>query len=268
MRWSERNHTPRKHGQRGGRFAAAIATTGITALLPPVTGLPGLSPPGTPATSGIATHYAPTPQGNCSYPSPPPDGLYAALSPSEYANGSACGEYLDVAGPHGGSVQVEVTDQCPQCASSHIDLSEGAFSRLAPLSAGLINVSYHTVTNPSLPAPVSVEVKPGSSASWLALLPMSTGNPLSSVQVQNSSGGWDSLTQSGYGYWIAQQGEGPGPFTVRLTDTAGHTVTLNGITLSPGGTQNTGTWMYGNATAPGLPGLNPGGPMRPDQGRL
>jgi len=201
----------------------------------------------TPAvSSGTATHYAPTPQGNCSYPSPPPNGLYAALPPSEYDHGAACGEYVDVAGPQGHKVQAEVTDQCPECANGHIDLSQGAFSRLAPLPAGQIGTSYHSVTNPALPAPLSVRVKEGSSANWLALLPMNTGNPLSSVQVRNSSGGWDHLSRSGYGYWIAQGGEGPGPFAVKLTDMAGHTATLSGITLSPGQVQNTGTWMYGH----------------------
>lgn len=229
-----------------GAIVTASLTAGLSAAAAGASGARAAAdgPPTAAVSDGTATHYAPTPQGNCSYPSPPSSGLYAALPPSEYDNGAACGEYLNVDRPGGGTVKVEVTDQCPQCAPGHIDLSQGAFSRLASLPTGIINVSYHPVTDPPLPAPISVEVKPGSSANWLALLPANTGNPLSSVQVQNSSGGWDTLTQSGYGYWIAQQGEGPGPFTVKLTDVAGHTVTLNGITLSPGTTQNTGTKMY------------------------
>jgi expansin (peptidoglycan-binding protein) len=276
---------------RGGVFAAAIIITGLTAALGAVTtvnasvaqagGLPPLPKLGI----DEATHYAPTPQGNCSYPSAPADGLYAALPPSEYAGGAACGEYLDVQGLgdlSGKKVRVEVIDQCPECATGHIDLSEKAFSQLDVLKAGIIAVTYQKVTDPPLTAPLSVKVKEGSSASWLALLPMNTGNPLASVQVQNSAGGWDSLTRSGYGYWIAQQGEGAGPFTVKLTDTNSHTVTLTGITLSPGTVQNTSTWMYGgSASTPALPGFpfwpfskanpsspagaNPGGPNQPAQ---
>ena len=154
--------------------------------------------------------------------------------------------YLEVTGPHG-SVRVKVTDQCPDCASGHIDLSEAAFARLAPLSAGLISVSYAPVSNPPLPGPVSVEVKQGSSQYWLALLADNTGNPLASVQVQTSSG-WLSLARASYNYWIAQSGSGPGPFTVRLTDTQGHQATVSGITLSPGAVQQTGTWMYGGGS--------------------
>lgn len=256
----EPNHRP-----RGGARAAAIVTIGLTTGFGTVSlsGAPGAraadGPVPTPAvSSGKATHYAPTPQGNCSYPSPPSNGLYAALPSSEWDNGAACGEYLDITGPNGHKVRAEVVDQCPQCEDGHVDLSQGAFSKLAPLPAGEIPVSYHTAANPPLPAPLAVRLKEGSSANWLALLPMNTGNPLSSVQVKNSSGGWDTLTEDGYGYWIAQQGEGPGPFTVKLTDTQGHTATLNGITLTPGQVQNTHTWMYGHRTAPGLPGLLPG----------
>lgn len=207
--------------------------------------------------SGVATNYAPTPEGNCSYPNPPSNQLYVALSPSEYDNGAACGEYVDVNGPHG-TVRAEVTDQCPECGPGHVDLSQPAFSKIAPLPKGEVPVSYTKVTNPPLTAPIAVKIKEGSSPNWLALLPMNTGNPLTSVQVQNHSGGWDNLTQSGYGYWIAQQGEGPGPFTIKLTDTNGNTATVNGINLSPGNTQTTNTWMYGSGNTSALPGNNQG----------
>ena len=105
------------------------------------------------------------------------------------------------------------------------------------------------MSDPPLPGPVSVEVKQGSSQYWLALLADNTGNPLASVQVQTSSG-WLSLARASYNYWIAQSGSGPGPFTVRLTDTQGHQATVSGITLSPGAVQPTGTWMYGGGSDP------------------
>jgi expansin len=196
--------------------------------------------------SRIATHYVLQGLPNCSYPSPPSDGLYVALPPADYASAAACGGYLEVTGPHG-SVRVKVTDQCPDCAAGHIDLSETAFAALAPLSAGLISVSYSSLADPLLPGPVSVEVKQGSSQYWLALLADNTGNPLAAVQVRTSSG-WLSLARASYDYWIASSGAGAGPFTVRLTDIEGHQVTVSGITLSPGTVQSTGTWMYGGGT--------------------
>jgi expansin (peptidoglycan-binding protein) len=159
--------------------------------------------------TGTATHYVlPASGGNCSYPGPPADGLYVALSPSEYDGAAACGGYLEVTGPDG-SVRVEVVDQCPPCQAGHIDLSETAFARLAPLSAGLIHVTYRTIADPPLPGPVSLRVKEGSSPYWLALLPMNTGNPVASVEVKSSSHGWQELARASFNYWIASSGLHP-----------------------------------------------------------
>lgn len=228
----------------------ACTTTRHTAAL----ALAALSgPAGTAGTvTGIATHYVLQGLPNCSYPSPPADGLFVALSPSEYDSAGACGGYLEVTGPDG-SVRVEVIDQCPECASGHIDLSETAFAALAPLSAGLINVSYTSLTDPALPGPITMEVKTGSSPYWLALLAGNTGNPLASVQVRTASGRWVSLARANYNYWIAPSGAGSGPFTVRLTDTAGNQVTVDGISLAPGSVQSTDSYMYGAGAAPGTP---------------
>jgi expansin (peptidoglycan-binding protein) len=197
-------------------------------------------------TSGEATHYelASGGTGNCSYPSPPAGQLYVALPPSEYGGSAACGSYLQVSGPDG-SVTVEVVDQCPECQAGHIDLSEQAFAKIAPLSAGLVPVTYRTLADPPLPASLSVLVKTGSSAYWLALLPINNGNPLATVAVSQGSGGWQELSRTTYGYWLASSGAGPGPFSVRLTDSLGHQATVHGITISPGVVQPTGTSMYG-----------------------
>ena len=195
--------------------------------------------------SGIATHYVLEGLPNCSYPTPPANGLFVALSPSEYDSAAACGGYMTVTGPNGSSVTVQVIDQCPECATGHIDLSEPAFAELAPLGAGLINVQYQYLVDPPLPGPVTMEVKQGSSQYWLALLADNTGNPLASVQVETASGGWVNLARANYNYWIAQSGAGSGPYTVRLTDTIGHTVTVQNIALDPGTVQSTGTYMYG-----------------------
>jgi expansin (peptidoglycan-binding protein) len=227
-------------GQASGTPACAAVLTG-NALAAQAGG----------TVTGIATHYVLQGLPNCSYPNPPADQLFVALSPSEYANAGGCGGYLEVTGPDG-SVRVKVIDQCPECATGHIDLSETAFARLAPLSAGLINVHYTYLSDPALPGPISIEVKDGSSQYWLALLADNTGNPLTSVQVRTSSG-WQSLQLANYNFWIAQSGAGPGPFTVRLTDNQGNATTVSGISLSPGSTEGTGTYMYGAGSNPAPP---------------
>jgi expansin len=202
--------------------------------------------------SGTATHYVLTSLPNCSYASPPANGLFVALPSPEYDGAAACGGYLTVTGPDG-SVTVQVIDQCPDCAAGHIDLSEPAFAELAPLNAGLINVRYQYLADPPLPGPITMEVKSGSSQYWLALLADNTGNPLASVQVQTASGGWVSLARASYNYWIAQSGAGTGPFTVRLTDTEGNQVTVHNVALDPGAVQSTGVYMYGAGSDPVSP---------------
>jgi expansin (peptidoglycan-binding protein) len=256
---ASRRHRHRRRNARwpllGAGVAAVAAAVAVAVGIGQAVGspacaleLPAAAEAGT--VSGTATHYVPQSGGNCSYPSPPADGLYVALPPSEYDSAAACGGYLEVHGPDG-SVRVEVVDQCPDCATGHIDLSTAAFSAIAPLSAGLVNVTYQHLADPAPPGPIGLRVKEGSSRYWLALLATNTGNPLASVAVQSASGGgWHDLARASYNYWIAQSGAGDGPFTVRLTDTAGHQVTAGGITLSPGVMQDTGTSMYGAGSAP------------------
>jgi expansin len=233
----------------GGQAACTSSALSSSALSSSALSLSALSlsaltvPAGT--VSGIATHYVLEGLPNCSYPTPPANGLFVALSPSEYDSAAACGGYLTVTGPSGSSVTVQVIDQCPECATGHIDLSEPAFAELAPLGAGLINVHYQYLADPPLPGPITMEVKQGSSQYWLALLAGNTGNPLASVQVETAAGGWVTLARANYNYWIASSGAGSGPFTVRLTDTQGHTVTVRNIALDPGAVQSTGTLMYG-----------------------
>ena len=264
----------RRPGFRAGPLAAAgagavVVLVALAVGISQATASPACASVVTPAaqtraaqTSGEATHYelAPGGMGNCSYPSPPAGQLYVALSPSEYGAAAACGSYLQVTGPDG-SVTAEVIDQCPECQAGHIDLSEQAFARIAPLSAGLVPVSYHTLADPPLPAPLSILVKTGSSAYYLALLPINNGNPLAGVAVHQGSGGWQELARTTYGYWLASSGAGPGPFTVRLTDSLGHQATVNGITISPGVVQPTGTSMYGAAAA--VPIATTAGPAAP-----
>jgi expansin len=159
---------------------------------------------------------------------------------------------VQVTGPDG-SVTAEVIDQCPPCQAGHVDLSEQAFARIAPLAAGLVPVTYHTVADPPLPAPLSLLVKDGSSAYWLALLPIGAGNPVTSVRVSSAARGGQELSRASYGYWLAPSGLGAGPFTVQLTDSEGHQATVTGVTLTPGVVQPTRTWMYGAAAPPSSP---------------
>lgn len=177
----------------------------------------------------------------CSYDGPPADGLYVALGFDEFADGAACGTYLNVTGPNGNTVRVLVVDSCQPCAVGHIDMSEKAFSRLADPEAGDVAVTYRAVANPSVPGPLKFKMNDVNEY-YLAILPINHGNQLTKVEV-NGDSGWQSLSRQGDGYWVATNGAGGGPFQVRLTDIQGHVTTVSGVDLQSG-TQSTGVYMY------------------------
>jgi expansin (peptidoglycan-binding protein) len=195
------------------------------------------------AVGGQATHYGPGGLGgNCMFPSVPADKYTVAAGPDLYAQGAACGGYLAVTSG-GRTVRVKIDDQCPECGPGHIDLSDEAFAALAPLVRGIIPITYRVVTNPPLTRGLSLVVKIASSRYWLALLVDGAGNRLRSVDVQ-AARRWQPLARSDYGYWIANSGAGPGPFTVRVTDVVGHRAVVDGIRLAPGAVQQTSVRLY------------------------
>ncbi|GAA3217678.1 expansin EXLX1 family cellulose-binding protein [Dactylosporangium siamense] len=230
--------------------AAAGAVVAGTATVALVAQSSGAACAAAAASAGQATYYAADGGGNCSF-DPVSNPLVVALGNAEYAAGAACGGYLDVKGPKG-TVRVKVTDRCPECAAGHLDLSRQAFAKIGDPVAGIIKVTYSKVTSPPAPGPMTVRVKEGSSRYWLALRLDNTGNPLSAVELQ-SGGGWKALSHTDYNYWIAQNGAGTGPFTIRATDTAGRRTTLTGVTLTVGTVQRPGATATTAASAPKTP---------------
>jgi expansin len=99
-----------------------------------------------------------------------------------------------------------------------------------------------------VPGPLTVRVKEGSSQYWLALRFDNHGNALTAAEIKVGSG-FQRLEHTDYNYWLDQSGAGNGPFTVRLTDSAGHQTTVAGVRLSVATVQRTGVNMYSGAAA-------------------
>jgi expansin (peptidoglycan-binding protein) len=218
-----------------GTAGAVVAGTATVTLLAQTSGAACAAMA---ASHGQATFYAADGGGNCSFDKVS-DPLVVALGNAEYKAGAACGGYLDVTGPKG-TVRVKVTDRCPECAAGHLDLSRQAFTKIGNPVDGIISITYTPVVNPAVPGPMTVRVKEGSSRYWLALRVDNDGNPLTTVELQSGSG-WKALTHTDYNYWIAQNGAGSGPFTVRVTDSTGRRTTLSHITLTPEAVQAPGS---------------------------
>ena len=89
---SARSHWPLLGLTAGGGVAAIALVVGIGQVSGSAAGAAVLSAAaGAGAGPQTATYYATRGMGNCSYPSPPADGLYVALSPPEYAKAARCG---------------------------------------------------------------------------------------------------------------------------------------------------------------------------------
>ncbi|MFD0822022.1 expansin EXLX1 family cellulose-binding protein, partial [Micromonospora zhanjiangensis] len=204
-------------------------------------------PTGTSTHTGKATYYDSQGNGgNCSLPTAPADHRYVALGPSEYSAGAACGGYLDVTGPKG-TVRVLIMDKCPECAPGHLDLSKEAFAAIGNPTQGIIPITYRAVVDPPT-GPLTFRMKEGSSQWWFAVQVGSHGNPLRSVEARPAGGGsWRSAARQDYNYWLVDNGLGPGPYAIRVTDVYGHQVVATGIRMTPGQVQRSTVTMYGAA---------------------
>ncbi|MCS6570442.1 hypothetical protein NYQ35_16705 [Curtobacterium flaccumfaciens pv. flaccumfaciens] len=197
-------------------------------------------------SSGFATHYdfgpgGGTTNGNCSFPALPQGELYVAVGPDKYQHGAGCGTFLDVTGPKG-KVRVVVMDQCHECGATHLDLSDSAFRKIGNYNAGKIPVRFKAVKNPAVP-PIALHFKDGSSAYWLALQIINNGNAIRSVTI-SKNGRSQTLTRTEYGYWIAPRGAGKGPYSIKIRDALGHSVTIRNVPLKSGKVQQTKTRLY------------------------
>ena len=239
-------------GRRRAVSAAALAIGALAAaVLVKTSGTDATAAVPTPGEvrSGRATYYTLGSSGvggNCSFPGELlSDGMYVAAGPEDYADAGGCGAYLDVTGPSG-KVRVMIADKCPECEHGHLDLNQAAFAKIGQLSAGVIPISYQSARDPALPGPLAVRVKEGSSQWWIGFLIMNHGNPLTSVEYRDSAGTWQALVRQPYNYWLKQDGAGPGPFTLRVTDAYGNRAVVDNIALTPSVTQRSTVWMYGS----------------------
>ncbi|GID26805.1 expansin EXLX1 family cellulose-binding protein [Paractinoplanes brasiliensis] len=236
--------SPRWLAAGGAVFLAAIL--GVTLVLQN-SGAACAAPPSTTAKKGKATYFfLEGTLGNCSFPSPPADDLYVALGQhNEYSSGAACGTYIDVTGPKG-KTRVKVIDSCPECPAGHLDLSLTAFKKIGVKSDGIIPITYKAVPGASVPGPISVRVKEGSSQYWLSVLIDNHSNQLASVKVAGKGGSFKSASREDFNYWTIPSGAGNGPFKVKITDVYGNSVTVPDIKLAIGKTQKTTAKLGGS----------------------
>lgn len=177
--------------------------------------------------SGEATYYDADGSGNCSFDPIPGDFLVAALNNADYDTASACGACAEVTGSSG-TVVVRIVDRCPGCGAGGIDLSQTAFSQVAELSAGRIDVAWKFVDCP-VDANLQVHFKDGSNGFWTALQIRRHRRSIASLEARSSSRDWHEVNRLNYNYFVDTDGLGEGPYDLRLTDVYGEVVQVDGV---------------------------------------
>ncbi len=196
--------------------------------------------PARPAASGEGTYYAADGTGNCSFPADS-TRMVAAINAADYDTAAWCGACLAVTGPTG-NVVVRITDQCPGCAKGDLDLSKEAFARIAALSAGRVPITWREVDCP-VTGPVSYEMKTGSSQYYAAIQVRSHRYPIAKLEAMAPGAAYKPIARVDYNYFVAASGLGPGPYSLRVTDTRGNVIEDTGIAIGDG-VVRTGTSQF------------------------
>lgn len=170
---------------------------------------------------GVATYYAATGDGACSFGPSPNDLNVAAMDQPEWNGSAVCGECVAVTGPKG-SVTVRIVDLCPECEAGHLDLSQQAFAQIADVSAGKVAITWKVVPC-DVTGHVEYQIKDGSSQYWTAIQVRNSRLPVAKLEwMQN--GAWTDVARADYDYFVVSGGVGAGSYQVRITSSTGETL--------------------------------------------
>jgi expansin len=189
---------------------------------------------------GEGTYYDMTDQGNCSFPALSEDRMVAAINHIDYGNADYCGAYIQATGPNG-TVVVQIIDICLHCAAGDVDFSEQAFAKIADLAAGRERISWQLISPDTISGPILYHFHDGSNQWWTSVQIRNHRNPIAGFEYRAVDGSFKKATpyqvlpRSGDNYFVATAGLGPGPYTFRVTDVYGNTITDTGVALTPGG---------------------------------
>jgi expansin (peptidoglycan-binding protein) len=168
---------------------------------------------------GVATYYAATGAGACSFDASPNDLDVAAMDMPEWNGSAPCGECVAVTGPKG-NVTVRIVDLCPGCEMGHLDLSMEAFAKIADVSAGRVPITWQVVPC-DVSGNLAYRYKEGSSQYWTAIQVRNSRLPITSLEVE-LGGAWQMVPRSDYNYFVDGGGVGTtAGFNVRVTASDG-----------------------------------------------
>ncbi|KAE8336351.1 RlpA-like double-psi beta-barrel-protein domain-containing protein-containing protein [Aspergillus arachidicola] len=189
------------------------------------------------SNSGEATFYGGNLSGGaCSFTGYTlPSNLFGtALGSPRWDNAAECGACVAVTGPNGITIKAMIVDKCPECDSNHLDLFQSAFTELADISKGVIDITWNYVSC-DIDTPLKLKNKEGTSAYWFSMQVVNANEAVTSLEVSTDGGStWQSTTRSDYNYFENSSGFGTATVDVRVTGKSGKVVTVNNVSVSSG----------------------------------
>ena len=174
-----------------------------------------------------ATYYAASGQGACSLANV--DGETTAIVYTRWNGSAHCGECLRVSGPLGSTI-VKVTDECPDCNHSELDMSQGAFAKIGALPDGVIPISWQRVDCP-VSGGLKLQVQDGVNPYYFSLLADNTRQGVVAIRAkEHASSVWQPLARLDYGYFNFTSSAAAGmqfPLSIELTSESGEVLQLS-----------------------------------------
>lgn len=188
-----------------------------------------------PLFHGDGTYYGATGAGNCSFDQGTNNLMVGAMNREQYNGSNACGTCVSVKGPKG-TIDILITDQCPECKKGDIDLSEQAFEKIADKIAGRVPIEWKYI-----PCPINnnlyYKYKEGSSQWWIGVQIRNHRYGLAKLEYKNSKGIFTEIPRRDYNYFVADGGidddkNKTGPYHFRLTDIHGQVIDDSNVSFN------------------------------------
>ena len=173
----------------------------------------------------------------CGYPGSTLPSIHAAVDSGTFAASAACGMCILIQ-TAAATVEAMVVDLGAAAGAGNptsLGVSRSGMDLLVPDGSTYVTqdvrwkVTACTLRNPGM----SFTFQLGSNANYAAILVQNHRYALAKVEYKTGTT-YKALQRTPYNFWVAPQGMGSGPFTLRLTDQFGQTEEQSGIPLVPG----------------------------------
>jgi expansin len=172
---------------------------------------------------GEGTRYEIASKVACSFDKPSSDDDVAAIAQQDWNGSKWCGACAEVTGASGKKVTVRIVDKCENCSTGDLQLSKGAFEKIANSSDDTVGISWELVSC-IVDGGMKYKFEKQSNASWTALLVDNYRLPITMVEVVKDGTGYQNVPRNEYNYFIDNNGFGSNPTTVRVTAIDGQVV--------------------------------------------